>query len=152
MSAGRTALTASRIEDDLLTAVRKLTSRLDVNGVCEAILAGVETVFAATSSWILTRGRVILADAVRLDNHIVTTAAGAATPYGSAPASSTSEAAPSPPTLADAERTAIIRALRRAEGRISGPRGAAALLGLKPTTLHAKLKRLGLSRRDALGA
>ncbi len=54
------------------------------------------------------------------------------------------------PTLADAERKAIMRALRQAEGRISGAGGAAALLGLKPTTLHAKMKKLGVRRRDAL--
>ena len=56
------------------------------------------------------------------------------------------------PTLADAERHAIIRALREAEGRVSGTHGAAALLGLKPTTLHAKMKKLGVHRRDALRA
>jgi hydrogenase-4 transcriptional activator len=56
----------------------------------------------------------------------------------------------SPSTLADAERVAIIRALRQAEGRVSGPAGAAAILGLKPTTLHAKMKKLGVRRRDAL--
>jgi formate hydrogenlyase transcriptional activator len=55
-----------------------------------------------------------------------------------------------PATLADAERRAIIHALRQAEGRVSGPAGAAALLGLKPTTLHAKMKKLGVRRRDAL--
>jgi transcriptional regulator with GAF, ATPase, and Fis domain len=53
-------------------------------------------------------------------------------------------------TLAEAERGAILRALRQAEGRISGPRGAAALLGMKPTTLHAKMKKLGVQRRDVL--
>jgi transcriptional regulator with GAF, ATPase, and Fis domain len=52
--------------------------------------------------------------------------------------------------LADAERVAIIRALRQAEGRVSGPSGAADILGLKPTTLHAKMKKLGVRRRDAL--
>ena len=55
-----------------------------------------------------------------------------------------------PPTLADAERAAIIRALRQAAGRVSGGAGAAAILGLKPTTLHAKMKKLGVRRRDAL--
>jgi transcriptional regulator with GAF, ATPase, and Fis domain len=54
-------------------------------------------------------------------------------------------------TLADAERQAIIDALRQAEGRISGSAGAAALLGLKPTTLHAKMKKLRVRRGDALG-
>ena len=56
----------------------------------------------------------------------------------------------SSPTLADAERMAIISALRQAEGRISGASGAATFLGLKPTTLHAKMKKLGVRRRDAL--
>ena len=31
-----------------------------------------------------------------------------------------------------------------------GADGAAALLGVKPTTLHAKMKKLGVGRRDAL--
>jgi transcriptional regulator with GAF, ATPase, and Fis domain len=53
-------------------------------------------------------------------------------------------------TFADAERTAIIQAIRRCEGRVSGSEGAAALLGLKPTTLHAKMKKLGVTRGDAL--
>jgi transcriptional regulator with GAF, ATPase, and Fis domain len=62
-----------------------------------------------------------------------------------------SAASPSlPRSLADAERDAIIAALRESEGRISGPAGAARLLGVKPTTLHAKMKRLGVRRRDAL--
>jgi transcriptional regulator with GAF, ATPase, and Fis domain len=56
----------------------------------------------------------------------------------------------SSPTLADAERMAIISALRQAEGRISGAAGAATVLGLKPTTLHAKMKKLGVRRGDAL--
>jgi hypothetical protein len=55
----------------------------------------------------------------------------------------------STPTLADVERAVIIRALRQAEGRISGAGGAAALLAVKPNTLHAKMK-LGVRRRDAM--
>jgi formate hydrogenlyase transcriptional activator len=68
------------------------------------------------------------------------------------PASAASDGSPraTPRTLADAERQAIIDALRRAEGRISGRTGAAALLGLKPTTLHAKMKKLRVRRGDAL--
>jgi transcriptional regulator with GAF, ATPase, and Fis domain len=57
---------------------------------------------------------------------------------------------PEPATLADAERLAIVEALRAAAGRISGAGGAAAMLGLKPTTLHAKMKKLGVRRADAL--
>ena len=41
------------LEDHLLAAVRRLTATLDVQGVCEAVLTGVERVFGATSSWIM---------------------------------------------------------------------------------------------------
>ena len=30
--------------------------------------------------------------------------------------------------------------------RVSGPKGAASLLGLKPTTLEARMKKLGIER------
>jgi formate hydrogenlyase transcriptional activator len=48
--------------------------------------------------------------------------------------------------FADAERRAIGSALELAGWRISGRGGAADILGLKPTTLHAKMKRLGIHR------
>lgn len=43
------------------------------------------------------------------------------------------------------EEANIALALRQASGRIYGPRGAAQLLGLKPTTLASRMKRLGIS-------
>ena len=49
-------------------------------------------------------------------------------------------------TLAEAERQAILAALGSTHWRVSGPGGAADLLGLKPTTLHAKMKKLGIRR------
>lgn len=52
-------------------------------------------------------------------------------------------------TLAEAERDHILRILRETNGIISGPRGAAARLGLKRTTLASKMRRLGISRDDA---
>jgi transcriptional regulator with GAF, ATPase, and Fis domain len=51
--------------------------------------------------------------------------------------------------FSEAERRAILRALDLAAWRISGPNGAAELLGLKPTTLHAKMKKLGIRRPSA---
>jgi transcriptional regulator with GAF, ATPase, and Fis domain len=42
------------------------------------------------------------------------------------------------------ERENLRVALERCGGRIYGPRGAAALLGMKPTTLASRLKRAGL--------
>jgi len=47
-------------------------------------------------------------------------------------------------TLADAESEAIQRALREAGGRVGGPQGAAARLGMKRTTLQAKMRKLGI--------
>jgi transcriptional regulator with GAF, ATPase, and Fis domain len=42
------------------------------------------------------------------------------------------------------ERESVIAALAQANGKISGPRGAAELLGMKPTTLASRIKALGL--------
>jgi formate hydrogenlyase transcriptional activator len=58
--------------------------------------------------------------------------------------------AESPPSrslpFAEAERRAILHAIDASGWRISGPGGAAELLGLKPTTLHAKMKKLRIRR------
>ena len=54
--------------------------------------------------------------------------------------------APAAPTLAATERTQILAALEQTGWRIRGPAGAAALLGLKPTTLESRIKKLGLQR------
>jgi formate hydrogenlyase transcriptional activator len=48
--------------------------------------------------------------------------------------------------FSEAERRAILRALDLTGWRISGHGGAAEVLGLKPTTLHAKMKKLGIHR------
>ena len=50
----------------------------------------------------------------------------------------------SPPRLRDAERDAIIRALRESNGVVAGPNGAAARLGVKRTTLQSKMRKLGI--------
>jgi formate hydrogenlyase transcriptional activator len=52
-------------------------------------------------------------------------------------------------TLAETDREAIEQALHEAGWRVSGASGAARLLGLKPTTLHSKMKRLGIRRPTA---
>jgi formate hydrogenlyase transcriptional activator len=49
-------------------------------------------------------------------------------------------------TFNQAEREAIVRALRDSGGVIAGPSGAAARLGLNRTTLHSKMQRLGIQR------
>jgi formate hydrogenlyase transcriptional activator len=53
-------------------------------------------------------------------------------------------------TLEDRERDHIIEVLRQTRGVLSGPRGAAARLGLKRTTLQYKLQKLGISRTEYL--
>ncbi len=49
-------------------------------------------------------------------------------------------------TLAEVEREAVERTLAATGGRVSGPRGAARILGLKPTTLHSRMRKLGVRR------
>jgi len=51
------------------------------------------------------------------------------------------------PPLDQSVQRAIEKALAACEGRIYGPRGAARLLGLKPTTLQSKMLKLGIRRR-----
>jgi formate hydrogenlyase transcriptional activator len=51
----------------------------------------------------------------------------------------------SDPTLEDKVRKEILQACQRANWRLGGPRGAAARLGLKRTTLFYKMKRLGIA-------
>jgi formate hydrogenlyase transcriptional activator len=61
--------------------------------------------------------------------------------------SAPSAASPAPvSTLDDAQRQHILRVLRQTQWRISGPRGAAAILGMKRTTLQARMRKLGIKR------
>jgi formate hydrogenlyase transcriptional activator len=52
-------------------------------------------------------------------------------------------------TLEEAEREHIRQALQQANGRVGGPSGAAARLGMKRTTLQSKMAKLGIERRAA---
>ncbi len=49
-------------------------------------------------------------------------------------------------TLEEVERAHIIAVLTQANWRVSGDKGAARILGLNPTTLEARMKKLGISR------
>ena len=51
-------------------------------------------------------------------------------------------------TFEQAERQAIINALKAASGRISGKGGASERLGLRRTTLQNKMRKLNISRAD----
>ncbi|MBI3829173.1 MAG: sigma 54-interacting transcriptional regulator [Planctomycetes bacterium] len=52
--------------------------------------------------------------------------------------------------LHDVIRAHLIRVLKRTHGKIYGGDGSARALGMKPTTLQAKLKRFGIDRRQVL--
>jgi formate hydrogenlyase transcriptional activator len=49
-------------------------------------------------------------------------------------------------TLEEAERQHILRALKQTQWRIAGPKGAAIVLGMKRTTLQARMRKLGIRR------
>jgi formate hydrogenlyase transcriptional activator len=57
----------------------------------------------------------------------------------------------SPVSLRDSEREHILRALHATQGVVGGPHGAAARLGVKRTTLIAKMARLGIAGRELQG-
>jgi formate hydrogenlyase transcriptional activator len=60
--------------------------------------------------------------------------------------SSNAHVSPSSTTWEDSDRALIKEALEQTAWKVGGPRGAAAKLGLKRTTLMAKMRRLGISR------
>ena len=53
--------------------------------------------------------------------------------------------------LKQREHQNMMAALAQTDGKIFGPAGAAALLGMKPTTLISRLKGLGLERNKSPG-
>jgi formate hydrogenlyase transcriptional activator len=45
------------------------------------------------------------------------------------------------------ERARILRALRKANGQVGGPDGAAARLGMKRTTLQSRMRKYNIARQ-----
>jgi len=93
---------------------------------------------------ILSRGKVLRLDLAMSD--ILNSAAVTETnePEGAARLMTEAE-------LFDLERKNTLLALERAQWRVSGPDGAAKLLGVKPTTLADRMKKLKL-RKPAVGS
>ncbi len=54
---------------------------------------------------------------------------------------------PLPATLQDQEKEMIEAALVKSRGRVAGPRGAAAHLGIPASTLESKIKQLRIEKR-----
>ena len=52
------------------------------------------------------------------------------------------------PTLEQAEKSHILRALQRTDWVLAGPQGAAALLGMNRSTLWSRMKKLGIEARN----
>jgi PAS domain S-box-containing protein len=52
----------------------------------------------------------------------------------------------SPVKLEDVEKEHIIEALKKTNWKVSGEKGAAKILGLNPTTLEARMKKMGIKR------
>lgn len=96
-------------------------------------------------SVILSRGPILhvpLAELEMLENED----ADSGVPNGATAIHTIAEhAAADNPTLRAAEREHILRALREAKGVVGA---AAATLGLKRTTLHSKMKKLGIERGE----
>ena len=55
------------------------------------------------------------------------------------------------PTLDELQREHILRVLESVGWKVSGGRGAARILGIKPTTLLSRMKKLGIERNPVAG-
>lgn len=51
-------------------------------------------------------------------------------------------------TMHEYEKECIIGALKKCNGKVYGPTGAAMILGIPHTTLHSKMKKLGITKRE----
>ena len=59
---------------------------------------------------------------------------------------------PLPDALQDQEKEMIEDALAKSRGTVAGPRGAAAKLGIPPSTLESKIKQLKIEKRRFMSA
>jgi transcriptional regulator with GAF, ATPase, and Fis domain len=53
-------------------------------------------------------------------------------------------------TLEENEKSYIIMVLEKTNGRIEGKSGAAELLGINPSTLRSRIKRLGITSKNII--
>jgi PAS domain S-box-containing protein len=75
---------------------------------------------------------------LRLSEHVKLEPAGAGASSGAA----------SPRSLEDVERTHILEVLQATEWKLEGREGAAAVLGLKPSTLRSRMQKLDIRRPE----
>jgi formate hydrogenlyase transcriptional activator len=94
---------------------------------------------------ILTKGPIlnVPGDELRVSNGHSTTA-NAAAPPAAPPAGPSDGSRNMRAELDDAERQKIMAALEQTNWTVAGPNGAAAMLGVKRSTLQARMQRLGI--------
>jgi DNA-binding NtrC family response regulator len=85
---------------------------------------------------ILSSGPSLKVPVAELHSHAI--------PVGTDASSKSTKRRPVRSILAEVDRDQIIRALKEADGRVGGPDGAAARLGLKRTTFITRMKKLGI--------
>jgi len=96
---------------------------------------------------LLSPGKELRIPTSELKSTALATAAGAdSSSFSSASFPSSSSLTSSISTLEEAERQHILRALKQTQWRIAGTKGAATLLGMKRTTLQARMRKLGVRR------
>jgi formate hydrogenlyase transcriptional activator len=100
---------------------------------------------------LLSPGKELRVPVNELKSNVFANAEGSSSPAVESPATSnflgpSHSSGSAISTLEDAERQHILRALRQTEWRIAGPKGAALLLGMKRTTLQARVRKLGIRR------
>src|SRR5437899_1556600 len=96
---------------------------------------------------LLSPGKQLRIPTSELKSTALATAAGAdSSSFSSASFPSSASLTSSISTLEEAERQHILRALKQTQWRIAGTKGPATLLGMKRTTLQARMRKLGIRR------
>src|SRR6267143_412765 len=95
---------------------------------------------------ILSPGKELRGPLSELKSATLAAAAGSDSSSSFTSLTSASSSTSSISTLEEAERQHILRALKQTQWRIAGPKGAAVLLGMKRTTLQARMRKLSIRR------
>ncbi|MGB2898554.1 MAG: sigma 54-interacting transcriptional regulator [Candidatus Acidiferrum sp.] len=95
---------------------------------------------------ILSPGKELRVPLSELKSATLAAAAGADSSFSFTSSTSSTSLTSAISTLEEAERQHILRALKQTQWRIAGPKGAAVLLGMKRTTLQARMRKLGIRR------
>ena len=92
---------------------------------------------------ILSQGKVLRLDLAMAD---IPKSASAAVPATAGPDGNGTPALMSEQQLLELQKNNLLLALRETGWRVSGPRGAATLVGLKPSTFNDRMKKFGIAR------